>query len=295
LFSKTFLLLACLAGIVLTVLAYALGKKSAKRKLEQIEREGRITGVLNAYLDNALDEAESHSSGYSVLLQAGVLTLRNDEEIRDLLKRIVIHGEKNPLGKDRDALKETDLYHFFSIADSEKINFDDIDFGQFTEKIKAIQSPIKKKTKARKVLIFVGIVLILELIFLQFVPVDMTNPPVESDISAAEPVKAILKRACYDCHSNETVWPWYRNIAPVSFLIEKDVKHGREEMNFSTWNRYNEKQKKHLKHEIWEEIEESEMPPLIYTLMHWDARLKKEDKEQLRSWGSEGKKGTEDR
>lgn len=291
-FSKTFLLFACLAGIVLAVLTYALGKKSAKKKVEQIEREGRITEVLNTYLDN---DPEDEASGYSRLLQAGVLTLRNDKEIRDLLKRIVVHGEKNPLGKDRDALKGIDLYHFFSIADSEKINFDDIDFGQFTEKVKATQAPIKKKMNARKVLIFIGTVLVLELVFLQFVPVNITNPPVESDISAPEPVNSILKRACYDCHSHETVWPWYSNIAPVSFLIERDVKHGREELNFSTWNRYNEKQKKHLRHETWEEVEESEMPPLVYILMHWDARLSKEDKEQLRSWGSEGKKEAKNR
>lgn len=63
-----------------------------------------------------------------------------------------------------------------------------------------------------------------------------TNPPVVSEPTWDSPeTRALAVRACYDCHSNETVWPWYTNVAPVSWLIQREVAEGREELNFSTW------------------------------------------------------------
>src|SRR6478672_7737844 len=70
----------------------------------------------------------------------------------------------------------------------------------------------------------------------QIVPVTRVNPPVEGDLTAPADVKAVLRRACYDCHSNETVWPWYSHVAPVSWLVADDVNKGRRHWNFSTWN-----------------------------------------------------------
>jgi hypothetical protein len=118
----------------------------------------------------------------------------------------------------------------------------------------------------------------------QLVPIDRTNPPVEEDIPAPSEVKAILKRACYDCHSNETVWPWYSRVAPVSWLVAWDVQEGREELNFSTWNRYSAKQRVKKIKESWEEIEEGEMPPWFYVPLHPEARLANQERDRLRAW-----------
>ncbi len=119
---------------------------------------------------------------------------------------------------------------------------------------------------------------------IQFVPVDRSNPPVQEDIATPPQVKAILKRACYDCHSHETKWPWYSHVAPASWLLAWDVKEGRKELNFSTWNRYSsKKQTKYIK-ESWEEIEEGEMPPWFYLPLHPEAILSEQDHIALRDW-----------
>jgi hypothetical protein len=129
-----------------------------------------------------------------------------------------------------------------------------------------------------------AIALVVLLIAIQFVPVATTNPPVEQDVPAPPEVKAVLKRACYDCHSNETVWPWYGRIAPLSWLIVNDVREGRAELNFSTWNQYNtQAQVKKLK-ESWEEVDEGKMPPWYYLPVHRDAGLSAEDRLQLQQW-----------
>ena len=119
---------------------------------------------------------------------------------------------------------------------------------------------------------------------IQLVPIDRTNPPVEEDIPGPSEVKAILKRACYDCHSNETVWPWYSRVAPVSWLLAWDVQEGREELNFSTWNRYRAKQRAKKIKESWEEMEEGEMPPWFYVPLHPEARLSDQERDGLRGW-----------
>lgn len=135
--------------------------------------------------------------------------------------------------------------------------------------------------KLRRYLI-VGFVLIVLLI--QFIPVTRSNPPVTSDIPTPADVKAVLKRACYNCHSNETVYPWYSHVAPVSWLVAGDVNGGREELNFSTWGQYNAKQlAKHLR-EIREEVTEGEMPPWYYTIVHRKARLSSGELQLLRTW-----------
>ncbi|HXH07618.1 MAG TPA: heme-binding domain-containing protein [Vicinamibacterales bacterium] len=119
---------------------------------------------------------------------------------------------------------------------------------------------------------------------IQLVPVDRSNPPVETEVPAPPEARAVLRRACYDCHSHETVWPWYSRVAPVSWLVARDVREGREHLNFSTWNRYGTKQQvKHLK-ESWEEVAEGEMPPWFYLPVHWDAVLSQEDRAVLRRW-----------
>ena len=82
------------------------------------------------------------------------------------------------------------------------------------------------------------IFLIVVIVGIQFIPVERTNPPVQSDIDAPADVKAIFKKACYDCHSNETNWAWYTKIAPASFIAVDDVNTGRKHLNFSEWDKY---------------------------------------------------------
>lgn len=122
------------------------------------------------------------------------------------------------------------------------------------------------------------------LLAIQLVPVERTNPPIETDLPAPQEVASILRRACYDCHSNETVWPWYSKIAPVSWLVARDVNEGRKELNFSTWNRLSSKQQIKAVKESWEEIDDGEMPPWFYLIPHSDARLSTEELAILKAW-----------
>lgn len=130
------------------------------------------------------------------------------------------------------------------------------------------------------------IAVILTLVLIQLAPVERTNPPVEKEITAPDNVMAIFRKACYDCHSNLTVWPWYSSIAPVSWLLVSDVTDGREEMNLTTWNRYPAKKQAANRKKIWEEVKDGDMPPLTYRLMHPEARLSDGEKEQLHVWST---------
>jgi len=118
-----------------------------------------------------------------------------------------------------------------------------------------------------------------------FIPVDRNNPPIKNDIQTPANVKAILKKACYDCHSNETVWPLYSYIAPASWLVSGDVANGRKHLNFSEWD--NAKADKVLE-EIWEEIEENKMPLKIYTYLHPNSILTLNDKQIIKEWVKTG-------
>ncbi|MEW6434862.1 MAG: heme-binding domain-containing protein [Myxococcota bacterium] len=119
---------------------------------------------------------------------------------------------------------------------------------------------------------------------LQLVPVERTNPPVTAEIKAPDDVKAILKRACWDCHSNETVWPWYSRVAPVSFLVRHDVVDGRKHLNFSEWGTYKPERKEKKQKECGEEVSEGEMPLAIYVPLHPEAKLSQADKQAIEDW-----------
>ena len=87
---------------------------------------------------------------------------------------------------------------------------------------------------------------------IQLVPVERTNPPVETEAQPLPATKEVLKRACYDCHSNETKWPWYSYVAPASWLVVDDVHQARENLNFSTWNLYDSEEQLDLIEKSWE-------------------------------------------
>jgi hypothetical protein len=131
----------------------------------------------------------------------------------------------------------------------------------------------------------------------QLAPVDRANPPVEEPLAMPPRVAEIVHESCYDCHSHETRWPWYGYVAPVSWLVARDVREAREHLNLSTWNRYDAEERAEHLEEMFEEVEEGEMPPWFYTPLHPAARLSVQERSLLRDWlraaGSRGGDGDE--
>lgn len=122
---------------------------------------------------------------------------------------------------------------------------------------------------------------------IQLIQPDRSNPPVESEIDAPDEVRAILERACYDCHSHETTWPWYAYVAPASWFVADHVEHGRGHLNFSRWPKYDFEEQEHAFGDIREEVEEGEMPLPSYLILHSEARLSEADKQTLMRWAGE--------
>ena len=119
---------------------------------------------------------------------------------------------------------------------------------------------------------------------LQLVPVQRTNPPVTSEIDAPADVKQILERSCWDCHSNRTRWPWYSRVAPVSWLVARDVRLGRRELNFSEWPAFDFEEQDDLMAHIAKQVDRGRMPLPIYLTMHADAKLSAADRRRLVAW-----------
>ncbi len=138
----------------------------------------------------------------------------------------------------------------------------------------------------RKFIKFILFLLVIAVIGIQFIKVEKTNPPVTGDIKAPEEVKYIFKKACYDCHSNETKWPWYSKYAPVSWLIADDVEEGRKHLNFSEWETYDDTKKSKKKSDIWEQINEDEMPIKMYTYLHPGSILDISQKKTIKEWAT---------
>ena len=123
-------------------------------------------------------------------------------------------------------------------------------------------------------------------VLIQFIWIDVPNPPKATpvdEIKAPPKIKNILSRSCYDCHSNHTNWPWYSYVAPVSFEVRTHVKNGRNWLNFSIWNKYDEQKKQKLLKSMAKAID-WKMPPPDYMLIHKNARLTPEDRAEIKKW-----------
>lgn len=130
-----------------------------------------------------------------------------------------------------------------------------------------------------KILIFGVIFLAAVFVLMQFIPYgrNHSNPPVVQEPAWNAPeTRALAVRACFDCHSNETVWPWYSYVAPVSWLTQRDVDEGRQKLNFSDIINSGEEGR-----EAGETVLKGEMPPFQYFPTHPEARLTNAERQQL--------------
>jgi hypothetical protein len=147
---------------------------------------------------------------------------------------------------------------------------------------------------------WIGLTLIILLLAIQLIRPPRTNPVVdesrtiEANTQMNPEVASIFERACYDCHSSKTRWPWYSQIAPVSWFLVSDVNDARKKLSLSDWGSYDQKKKATKLQEICEEIEKDDMPLTSYVLLHPQAKLSGSDRKLLCDWAKlEGKRATD--
>lgn len=125
---------------------------------------------------------------------------------------------------------------------------------------------------------------ILILIGIQFIPVEIKNSSTVGRPIGPQPVMDLLRRSCFDCHSNETDWPWYGEVAPFSWLVVHDVNRGRDKLNFSTWNNLSTHDQNRLTAEIWKQVKSGNMPPPMYVFGNQEGRVTTDHHRMLRDW-----------
>ena len=138
----------------------------------------------------------------------------------------------------------------------------------------------------KKFLKITVILLGLAFIGIQLKQVDRTNPPVDADLDfdGPEEVRAILQAKCYDCHSNQSDWPWYSYVAPISWWIANHVEEGRREVNYSEWGKYSERRKEEKIEETYDEILDDLMPIKSYRITHPDSKVTEEEFIIIEKW-----------
>ncbi len=139
--------------------------------------------------------------------------------------------------------------------------------------------------RSRVLLLGVGTALVCS----QAVRVERTNPPTRGDLVAPALVRELLRDACYDCHSNQTRWPWYSALAPFSWLIEHDVTAGRRRLNFSEWTDYAsdpETAAQKLR-EVEKSVTDGDMAPRYYQMLHPRGRLTNEERGLIARWAAD--------
>jgi len=148
----------------------------------------------------------------------------------------------------------------------------------------------------KRVLKIIVIVIGVAFVAIQFIPVDKTNPPIdpaqtiEATMNVPAEVQQIMARSCNDCHSNKTVFPWFSNIAPVSWWMLDHIEEARHELNFSEWGTYSNKKKSRKLEEICSEVRSHAMPLPSYLWIHRDSVLSESDINTLCNWTEMEKK-----
>jgi len=118
---------------------------------------------------------------------------------------------------------------------------------------------------------------------------EYTSIPESDFILTEKPpqqITAIVKESCYDCHSNNTIYPWYNRITPINFWLKGHIKGAKEELNFSEWKHYSSKKKTHKLDEFIEMLENNKMPLSSYILMHSEAKLTDDETKTLINWAT---------
>lgn len=144
--------------------------------------------------------------------------------------------------------------------------------------------PMKRVLKATAILLIVLVVGI------QFVRPARTNPPVDesqtikSNTQISPEVASIFERACRDCHTNKTVWPWYTNVAPLSWWLSNHVNDGRSSLNMSEWAKLPPDRQERKLRQICDEVSDGVMPLSSYMPMHPQAKLSEQDKKAICDW-----------
>jgi hypothetical protein len=152
---------------------------------------------------------------------------------------------------------------------------------------------VSNPSKTKRAVKITGLILLAAFIIIQFFRPDRTNPPSDptkslwSDTSVPKEVAGLIKRSCIDCHSNQTEWPWYSNVAPVSWLVADDVANGRKRVNFSTWLDYSDRKREKMRGNIAEEIASGDMPLGKYTFIHPSSKPTDEEKKSMAAWGED--------
>ena len=142
----------------------------------------------------------------------------------------------------------------------------------------------------KKILKIVALVAALGFIAIQFKRPNRNNPPenaadtMEARMNVPADVKAVLDRSCADCHSHRTTWPFYTNIAPISWQVADHVFEGREKLNFSVWGTYEPRRQRRKLHQICEQVESAAMPLPQYLYIHRDAKMSPQDIQTLCNW-----------
>ena len=135
-----------------------------------------------------------------------------------------------------------------------------------------------------------GVATVFLLLATQFIPLNRSNPSVDPSQTIYAPlpvpaeVKDVFERSCKNCHSDETAWPWYSYVAPVSWVVAHDVHQARKMMNLSEWGSYSAKRKEDRLAEICEQVTNGDMPDRKYAIFHRGARLTPEEREAVCQW-----------
>ena len=141
-----------------------------------------------------------------------------------------------------------------------------------------------------KVFKIIAVVLLVAFVGIQFIPTNRNHseavPPSDFMLVKNVPteVKSILMISCYDCHSNNTHYPWYQKVQPVSWYLEGHIEDGKEELNFSDFGNYSDRMQKAKMRSIISQVEDGKMPLPSYTLLHPEAELTAEEKQLLVKW-----------
>lgn len=141
--------------------------------------------------------------------------------------------------------------------------------------------------------VFILIIVVTVFLILQFIPNGMpenefmAGQGISELAEVPEDVQLILEKACFDCHSQHVKFPWYSYVAPTSWLVARDVNIGRQHLDFDRWGELSKRKQLQTLDEIDDEVSSGTMPMIIYTFMHSDAKLTREEREAIVNWSEQ--------